>query len=154
MHQCHVCSFPCRSVKISEGGGRFEIDCYRCGQYTIGTIADSFINRKELTLNQVANLSGYIRQNPGLEIREPDLERLRSLLSAAGWSWGYCSAVTPLGWRWIVDAHRSEGRRYIVHSDELLSAFLELEATLLERYRILSMDWCALHSVLRGSAGG
>jgi hypothetical protein len=32
-------------------------------------------------------------------------------------------------WRWIVDAHR-EGRRYIVHSDELLSAFLELEAML------------------------
>jgi len=45
------------------------------------------------------------------------------------WS-GYCSAVTRDGWRWIVDAHR-EGRRYIVHSDELLSAFLELEATLL-----------------------
>jgi hypothetical protein len=21
-------------------------------------------------------------------------------LSAAGWSWGYCSAVTPNGWRW------------------------------------------------------
>ena len=51
-------------------------------------------------------------------------------LSAAGWSWGYCSAVAPDGWRWIVDAHR-EGRRYIVHSDELLSAFLELEQTLL-----------------------
>ena len=31
-------------------------------------------------------------------------------LSAAGWSWGYCSAVTRDGWRWIVDAHR-EGRR-------------------------------------------
>jgi len=29
-----------------------------------------------------------------------------------------------------IDAHR-EGRRYIVHSDELLSAFVELEATLL-----------------------
>jgi hypothetical protein len=51
-------------------------------------------------------------------------------LSAAGWSWSYCSAVTPYGWRWVVDAHR-EGRRYIVHPDELLSAFLELEATLL-----------------------
>ena len=49
---------------------------------------------------------------------------------AAGWSWGYCSAVTPDGWRWIVDAHR-DGRRYIVQSDELLSAFLELEQTLL-----------------------
>jgi len=35
--------------------------------------------------------------------------------------------------RWlalIVDAHR-EGRRYIAHSDELLSAFLELEPMLL-----------------------
>lgn len=42
------------------------------------------------------------------------------------------SAVTPLGWRWIVEAHR-EGRRYMVHSDELLSAFLELEAMLRER---------------------
>ena len=51
-------------------------------------------------------------------------------LSAAGWSWGYCRAVTRDGWRWIVDAHR-EGRRYIVHSDELLSAFLELEQALL-----------------------
>ena len=31
----------------------------------------------------------------------------------------------------IVDAHKGDGRRYIVESDELLSAFLELEATLL-----------------------
>jgi len=33
-----------------------------------------------------------------------------------------------------VDAHR-EGRRYIVHSHELLSAFLEMEATLLCFFR-------------------
>jgi len=51
-------------------------------------------------------------------------------LTAAGISWGYCSAITRDGWRWIVDAHRV-GRRYIVYSDELLSAFLELEAMLL-----------------------
>jgi hypothetical protein len=43
---------------------------------------------------------------------------------------GYCSAVTRDGRRWIVDAYR-EGRRYIVHSDELLGAFLVLEAMLL-----------------------
>jgi hypothetical protein len=30
-----------------------------------------------------------------------------------------------------VDAHCGDGRRYIVGSDELLSAFFELEATLL-----------------------
>jgi hypothetical protein len=43
----------------------------------------------------------------------------------------YCSAVTSHGWRWVVDAYCGDGRRYIVESDELLSAFLELGATLL-----------------------
>ena len=51
-------------------------------------------------------------------------------LHAAGWSWGYCSAVIKNEWRWIVDAH-GHGKRYIVHSDEPLSAFLELEAIML-----------------------
>jgi hypothetical protein len=51
-------------------------------------------------------------------------------LSAAGWSWGYCSAVTRDGWDWIVDAYR-EGRRYIVHSDELVSAFLGSDAAVM-----------------------
>jgi hypothetical protein len=35
------------------------------------------------------------------------------------------------GWRWIVDARKRNGCRYIVESAEVLSAFLELEATLL-----------------------
>jgi hypothetical protein len=53
-------------------------------------------------------------------------------LSAAGWSWSYCSAAaTRDGWRWIVDAHKGDRRRHIVYSDELLTAFLESEATLL-----------------------
>ena len=52
-------------------------------------------------------------------------------LIAAGWSWSYCPAVTRDGRRWIVDARKGDGRRHIVYSDELLSAFLELERTLL-----------------------
>jgi hypothetical protein len=28
---------------------------------------------------------------------------------------------------WIVDGHHDNGKRYVVHSDEILSAFLELE---------------------------
>ena len=56
-------------------------------------------------------------------------EVIADKLSAAGWSWGYCSAVTRDGWRWIADTHR-DGRRCIVHSDELLSVFLELKGTL------------------------
>lgn len=58
-------------------------------------------------------------------------EIIADKLSAAGWWWGCCSAVTPFGWRWIVDAHKIDGKRYIVHSDQLLSAFLELESMLL-----------------------
>jgi hypothetical protein len=32
---------------------------------------------------------------------------------------------------WIVDAHRDDGRRFIVHADEKLSAFVELERQML-----------------------
>ena len=47
-------------------------------------------------------------------------EIIADKLHAAGWSWGYCSAATKDGWRWwIVDAHKSGGKRYIVQSDEL-----------------------------------
>ena len=63
------------------------------------------------------------------------------------------SAVTSLGWRWIVEAHR-EGRRYMVHSDDLLSAFLELEAMLRERRKPGRSDRLRpslqLHSFKRG----
>jgi len=58
-------------------------------------------------------------------------EIISEKLSAAGFSWGYWRAITPGGWRWIVDAYRADGRRYIIESDELQTAFLELETTLL-----------------------
>jgi hypothetical protein len=32
---------------------------------------------------------------------------------------------------WIVDAHRGDGKRFIVHADEKLSAFVELEREVL-----------------------
>jgi hypothetical protein len=49
-------------------------------------------------------------------------------LSKAGWSWGCVSAIDCNGRTiWIVDAHRDDGRRFVVHADEMLSAFVELE---------------------------
>jgi len=49
-------------------------------------------------------------------------------LSKAGWSWGCISAVDSEGRTiWIVDAHRDNGKRFVVRSDEMLTAFLELE---------------------------
>ena len=43
----------------------------------------------------------------------------------AGWSLGWVSAVDSNGQTiWIVDAHRDDGRRYVVRADEKLTAFL------------------------------
>jgi hypothetical protein len=49
-------------------------------------------------------------------------------LSKAGWSWGCISAVDSRGRTvWIADARRGNGRRFVVHADEKLTAFVELE---------------------------
>ncbi len=48
-------------------------------------------------------------------------------LSKAGWSWGCVSAVDSHGQTiWIADAHCGDGKRFIVHVDEKLTAFVEL----------------------------
>jgi hypothetical protein len=44
--------------------------------------------------------------------------------SGAAGPWGYCSAVSSNGRRWVVDAYKNDGNRYIVESDELSTAFL------------------------------
>jgi hypothetical protein len=52
-------------------------------------------------------------------------------LSKAGWSWGCVSAIDSDGRTiWIADAHRGDGKRFIVRSNEKLTAFLELEAAI------------------------
>ena len=49
------------------------------------------------------------------------------------WSLGWVSAVDSNGQTiWIVDAHRGDGRRFIVRADELLTAFVELERAIHE----------------------
>jgi hypothetical protein len=53
-------------------------------------------------------------------------------LSKAGWSWGYVPAIDSNGRPiWIADAHRDDGRRFIVQADDKLSAFVELERQVL-----------------------
>ena len=52
-------------------------------------------------------------------------------LKKADWSWGYVSAVDSKGRTiWIADAHRGDGKRSVVHADENLTAFIELEAAI------------------------
>jgi len=51
-------------------------------------------------------------------------------LKKAGWSLGWVSGLDVEGRTiWIVDAHGYE-KRFVVHADELLTAFLELESAI------------------------
>ncbi|HEU5236831.1 MAG TPA: hypothetical protein VFU37_06805 [Pyrinomonadaceae bacterium] len=60
-----------------------------------------------------------------------DWEAIAENLSKAGWSWGCVSAIDSNGRTiWIADAHRDDGKRFVVDADEKLTAFLELEAVI------------------------
>jgi hypothetical protein len=50
-------------------------------------------------------------------------------LSKAGWSWGCVTAIDSNGRTiWIEDAHRGDGKRFVVHAEKKLTAFLKLES--------------------------
>jgi len=54
-------------------------------------------------------------------------------LGKAGWSWCCVSAIDSNGRTiCIADAHRNDGQRFIVHADEKLRAFVELEPVIRE----------------------
>jgi len=56
-------------------------------------------------------------------------EIIANNLIRAGWSWGYVSSLDCKGRTvCIADAHRGDGRRFVVRADEELTAFLELES--------------------------
>jgi hypothetical protein len=67
-------------------------------------------------------------------------------LSKAGWSLGCVSAVDSEGQTiWIADAHRDDGKRFVVRAEEKLTAFLELERITRKTTAPLSvtLDLCA-----------
>jgi hypothetical protein len=58
-------------------------------------------------------------------------ETIADRLSAAGWSFGWVSVVDSNGRTiWIADAHRDDGKRFVVRADEKLTAFVEVEAAI------------------------
>jgi hypothetical protein len=55
-------------------------------------------------------------------------------LSKAGWSWGCASAIDSNGRTiWIADAHRDNGKLFVVRADEKLTAFMELESAIRDK---------------------
>jgi quinol monooxygenase YgiN len=75
------------------------------------------------------HLSKFITQKP--EIIEGPIKAhdwTRDNLSTACWSWGCVSAIDSSGRTiWVADAHRGDGKRFVVRADEKLTAFVELE---------------------------
>jgi hypothetical protein len=58
-------------------------------------------------------------------------------LKKAGLSSGWVSALDLEGRTiWIVDAHRADGKRFVVRADEKLTAFLELHAAIHRRFEL------------------
>jgi hypothetical protein len=56
-------------------------------------------------------------------------EIIADKLSKAGWSWGCVSTVDREGRTiWIADAHRDDGKRFVVRADEEPTAFMQLES--------------------------
>jgi len=54
-------------------------------------------------------------------------EIIADRLNKAGWSLGWVSAIDSQGRTiWIVDAHRDDGRRFVVHADERSARLLSL----------------------------
>jgi hypothetical protein len=53
-------------------------------------------------------------------------------LSKVGWSWGCVATMDREGRTiFVADANRGDGQRFVVHTDEKMTAFLELESAIL-----------------------
>jgi hypothetical protein len=58
-------------------------------------------------------------------------ELIGDRLSKGVWSWGCVSVVTSEGRIiWVADAHCDDRKRFVVHADEKLTAFMELETAI------------------------
>jgi hypothetical protein len=65
-------------------------------------------------------------QNPS---RVKYWEIIADNLSKAGWSLGCLSAIDADGrTMWIANADRGDGKGFVVHADEKLTAFVELQS--------------------------
>ena len=63
-----------------------------------------------------------------------DWEVVADNLKKAGWCFGWISAMDSQGRTiWIADAHRGDGKRFVVTHNEKRAAFIELESATVGR---------------------
>jgi hypothetical protein len=95
--------------------------------------------------------SFIVSANDRIVCRYPDREPSGNNLKKRCWSLGYVSTVDSQGrTTWIADAHRDDGKRFVVHADEKLTAFLELESAV-RACGELCLTTTSLFHLLRGA---
>ena len=100
-------------------------------QTTKMRIFDINVRRLIAPLISLCHCRGKDKKRQNLSRVKRYWEIIADNLSKAGWSWGCVSVVDSNGQTiWIADAHRGDGKRFVVRADEKLSAFLELEAVI------------------------
>jgi hypothetical protein len=91
-----------------------------------------------VTLGHISHICGNWKHKPkphgaahGANRSREVLENIADNLSKDGWSWGCVSAIDSNERTfWIADAHRDDGKRFVVRADEKLTAFVELESAI------------------------
>jgi hypothetical protein len=79
MDKCIVCRTPAQVQSVN--GDFFNIDCPRCGAFKLTDVAEGALSGSPLDPYQIANASGFLRENLGFTISNDSLQRLRSLSS-------------------------------------------------------------------------
>ena len=79
MESCPICSNKITFFPDESGGDFYEITCHtRCGEYFLTRNALDKLQNKPLSIQNIANISGFLCENQGTEI---DVERLKSLIN-------------------------------------------------------------------------
>jgi hypothetical protein len=83
-----------------------------------------------VALDGVGNSSGDETRGSRVKYWEIIADNLKK----AGWSWGCVSAIDPNGRTiFVADAHRGDGKRFIVSADEKLTTFFDLQHQVSQR---------------------
>jgi len=76
MEPCPICKVE---MYFNNCGNRSDVECPRCGRYSVTSTAIAIIKRQTLTPRQVANMSGWLRENPNFLIGSENLEFLKTI---------------------------------------------------------------------------
>ena len=107
------------------------------GQRTISAVTDSSIGRNLSNPHDGKLTALLVTADAAGAMKNEVLGIIADSLSKAGWSWGCVSTVDSYGRTiFVADAHRGDGKHFVVRADEKLTAFLELEFAIRARRKI------------------